>query len=193
MRMVILVILKCRPIRSLVVRLIAFFQTRLRPPNRGIPWAHTATLRIHESEEEARRTAAWYGASSAVCDENGVVNFRDRIRELDEEACDDGLCWLPDCPRCSAWSKIKENVTTGRVLQTDGPPRSDLETGCWTHPDREPKFMINNSTIYLCAECAEDHRDRGLHVRPIFGFMFGYPVLSSEDDGILDARIISDE
>jgi len=68
-----------------------------------------------------------------------------------------------------------------------------MQETCFKHDDRKPTFVLNETTLYLCDDCAEEQREHGNIVRPLLGTLWGFPVVNADDDGILDARVIGDE
>lgn len=99
------------------------------------------------------------------------------------------------------WSAMEENVrgpgltysearAFARLAEANS--GSPMPAHCFRHTEREPTFVVTETTLYLCNDCAEEQRELGAIVRPLRGVSGGLPVLDADDDGILDCRIIDD-
>lgn len=139
---------------------------------RGIPWTHPALLELHELAERAR-----------LLFENPTAYSPGQLAEF--------VAWSHVMSETNPRGMTDEQKRAfARLVQANsGAP---MPEHCFKHDDREPTFVLSQTTLYLCDDCAEEQREAGNIVRPLCGILFGFPVVNADDDGVLDARIIGE-
>jgi len=159
----------------ILVTLKRLLERALKPlrRRRGVPWTHPALLELHELAERAR-----------LLFNNPDAYSPGQLAQF--------VAWSHVMSETNPPGMTDEQKRAfARLVQAhSGTP---MQEQCFRHTDRQPTFVLNETTLYLCDDCAEEQRELGNTVRPLLGTLWGFPVLNADDDGILDARIISDE
>lgn len=63
---------------------------------------------------------------------------------------------------------------------------------CKNHKDIPSTHITQSGNIPLCDDCTVAAREHGFIVRKHRGFLWGYPIVVQDDDGVLDARVIGE-
>lgn len=63
---------------------------------------------------------------------------------------------------------------------------------CVNHKNIPSTHVTARDKIALCDECTEKFRENGVVVRRHRGFLWGYPIVVEDDDGILDAKVVEE-
>lgn len=64
---------------------------------------------------------------------------------------------------------------------------------CANHKSVPSTHIAVGNRTPLCDECTEKLRENGVVVRRHRGFLWGYPIVVEDDDGILETGLVEEE